>query len=59
MTVTVNIDVRQTNFPPIFFSSHYFATILESLQVGDAVITSIEAADFDPVREWWLAGEPG
>ena len=45
----MNINVLQTNFPPFFYSSFYFAYIEEDLEVGDPVITTIQAADFDQV----------
>lgn len=48
-SVTVNIEVKQTNFPPTFYSSHYFATIPEDWEVGHVIIASIEAVDFDQV----------
>lgn len=48
-SVVVNIEVRQTNYPPTFYSSYYFATIPEDWEVGRIVIASIEAVDFDQV----------
>ena len=53
----VSIQVRQVNFAPVFYSSHYFATITEDLEVGDVVIANIEAVDFDLVMKDTLPSE--
>ena len=49
-TVAVDITVRQSNFPPVFSSSHYFAAVAEDLLDGDVAISFIQATDFDPVQ---------
>ena len=55
--MAVSIQVRQVNFAPVFYSSHYFATITEDLEVGDVVIANIEALDFDLVMKDTLPSE--
>ena len=58
LSVAVNIQVRQVNFAPVFYSSHYFATIMEDLEVGDVVIADIEAIDFDLVIKFTSEAVP-